>query len=644
MKSDSRANSAGGVETLSKRPSTAQSAQREAELSAAEKVTKAAKVPPKQRTKEDISILVGFLLSVPKLKKFQPSTAAQVAERVSAIEASPEKFVFMQGEQPNAYYMLVTGKCALYIRDDNEDGLGRETKTLRAKDGVGDNELLEGGVRPWSCKAVELTILLEVEADVFMLVLSGGFIREREEKISFLASLPQFKGMAREVLSRIAHCFHEREFDSKEIVVRQGQPSRHLFVIKSGQVSVFVDPDYDPTVVNSVADADPKNCMQVCLLGAGTFIGDMSLDGSRRAATVIALHAVITYKVRRLEFKRIMPVEILDQMRRVAEEKARVQKEHMNRKATPLRDTILLGKDKIPVPKKLLRGYGLRRLGGLLDFDDGSLEGASEVAPVGKKDQPRIPTITGDSKVPTQRQRLVYNTSLVSGTRLESKAIQQIRVISPIRSMLGQGPVKTTTKQSPRLKTSGVFGTVFTPGRKESVQFTSMSTIPTLPGRSLSVPKTALAPQSPRTPRRPCSPRRAKSEDISAYLTHQVFKSSLVPHNVQRPKTPRARTPAGQTRGSDVPSLNLSSLKKAGSGMVQRVTFPDEKVGRTTSAPSQFGPGPTKRVPPVVICRKSQTIDASYEDNKKNEENMDSAVSPRRSCMHFKPLSFKKKG
>lgn len=53
-------------------------------------------------------------------------------------------------------------------------------------------------------------MLLKVDGTVFMRVLSGGFIRERQEKINFLASLPQFKGMAREVLSRIAHCFHEK--------------------------------------------------------------------------------------------------------------------------------------------------------------------------------------------------------------------------------------------------------------------------------------------------------------------------------------------------------------------------------------------------------------------------------------------------
>lgn len=57
---------------------------------------------------------------------------------------------------------------------------------------------------------MDFTELLVVEAVVFMRVLSGGFIRERQEKVNFLASLPQFKGMCRDVLSRIAHCFHEK--------------------------------------------------------------------------------------------------------------------------------------------------------------------------------------------------------------------------------------------------------------------------------------------------------------------------------------------------------------------------------------------------------------------------------------------------
>lgn len=57
--------------------------------------------------------------------------------------------------------------------------------------------------------------------------------------------------------------------------------------------------------------------MQVCLLGGGTFIGDMSVRESgggpaRRSATVVALTELVTYKVPLKEFKRRMPADVLE--------------------------------------------------------------------------------------------------------------------------------------------------------------------------------------------------------------------------------------------------------------------------------------------------------------------------------------------
>lgn len=74
-----------------------------------------------------VSIIAEFLLSVPKLRKFQPSTAAELAADVGVRTIGPEEYLFMQGDVPEAYYVLVSGKCALYIREDDEDGLGRTT-------------------------------------------------------------------------------------------------------------------------------------------------------------------------------------------------------------------------------------------------------------------------------------------------------------------------------------------------------------------------------------------------------------------------------------------------------------------------------------------------------------------------------------
>lgn len=57
--------------------------------------------------------------------------------------------------------------------------------------------------------------------------------------------------------------------------------------------------------------------MQVCLLGGGAIIGDMSVRESggappRRSATVVALTELVTYKVPLKEFKRRMPADVLE--------------------------------------------------------------------------------------------------------------------------------------------------------------------------------------------------------------------------------------------------------------------------------------------------------------------------------------------
>lgn len=61
----------------------------------------------------------------------------------------------------------------------------------------------------------------------------------------------------------------------------------------------------------------PVACCQVCLLGSGSIIGDMSVrEGPagppRRSATVVALTELLTYKVPLREFKRRMPPDVLE--------------------------------------------------------------------------------------------------------------------------------------------------------------------------------------------------------------------------------------------------------------------------------------------------------------------------------------------
>jgi CRP-like cAMP-binding protein len=55
-------------------------------------------------------------------------------------------------------------------------------------------------------------------------------------QVSFLAELPALKGLSPAYLRSLAHCFHQVQFEPREVLVRQGDVSDCLYVLKSGQV------------------------------------------------------------------------------------------------------------------------------------------------------------------------------------------------------------------------------------------------------------------------------------------------------------------------------------------------------------------------------------------------------------------------
>lgn len=54
--------------------------------------------------------------------------------------------------------------------------------------------------------------------------------------MTFLGDLPALKGLYSSYLRSLAHCFHQVHFEPREVVVRQGELSDCMYVLKSGQV------------------------------------------------------------------------------------------------------------------------------------------------------------------------------------------------------------------------------------------------------------------------------------------------------------------------------------------------------------------------------------------------------------------------
>jgi CRP-like cAMP-binding protein len=71
--------------------------------------------------------------------------------------------------------------------------------------------------------------------------------------------------------------------------------------------------------------------MQLVLLGAGAFIGDMTLlnASSIRSASVAALTEVYTLRISNTLFLRLVPQTTLDHMRDIVEQKEIMTRQHL---------------------------------------------------------------------------------------------------------------------------------------------------------------------------------------------------------------------------------------------------------------------------------------------------------------------------
>ncbi len=94
-----------------------------------------------------------------------------------------------------------------------------------------------------------------------------------------LARVPLFAGLDQTALSVIARNAFVRRVGREQILFSQGEPSDHLFLVRSGRLRVFVVSTHGEELVLSVS-------------GPGAALGELSLlDREPRSATVEALEA-----------------------------------------------------------------------------------------------------------------------------------------------------------------------------------------------------------------------------------------------------------------------------------------------------------------------------------------------------------------
>jgi CRP-like cAMP-binding protein len=104
-----------------------------------------------------------------------------------------------------------------------------------------------------------------------------GWIRDRDQlnRVGVLARTPVFSGLPRRLLGRLAAQLFEKGYESGDVIFREGDPGKGLFVVLTGEIEVLRD-----TV---------RGTERLALFGPGSAFGEMALiDDQPRSATARA--------------------------------------------------------------------------------------------------------------------------------------------------------------------------------------------------------------------------------------------------------------------------------------------------------------------------------------------------------------------
>lgn len=115
-----------------------------------------------------------------------------------------------------------------------------------------------------------------------------------KQELQFLQSIPLFDQLSTAALRELEQSIIKRKVAQSEILFREGDPGEVLYIVKAGQVRIYVSGSHTET--------------SVILFGRpGDIFGELAIvDGLPRSASATALEDTIVYTLERTTFRTLM--------------------------------------------------------------------------------------------------------------------------------------------------------------------------------------------------------------------------------------------------------------------------------------------------------------------------------------------------
>lgn len=189
--------------------------------------------------------------------------------------------IIHQGDEADAFYVLVSGRARVVRRADNGEEL--TLQRLAPGDEFGEG-LLTGGKRSATIRCSTTVEALRLgRSDFLRLVGKFPELRQSLESMSrwrtlhgFLYEFSNFGRLSAPALQALMSRLEEARFGKGEIILREGDPAGPMYLVREGRVRVFTGPREQPHHLGFYREGD--------------FFGELAiLTGARRAATAEAV-------------------------------------------------------------------------------------------------------------------------------------------------------------------------------------------------------------------------------------------------------------------------------------------------------------------------------------------------------------------
>ncbi|XP_063067282.1 cGMP-dependent protein kinase 1-like [Engraulis encrasicolus] len=240
------------------------------------------------KSKESYELIQKALLDNDFMKHLEQSQILTIMDCMHPTTIAQGCCVIQEGDDGSLVYVLEEGVVEVTKG-------GQKLCTIEPGKVFGELAILYNCTRTATVTALTDIKLWAIDRQGFQTIMMRTGLIKHSQYMEFLRSVPSFKTLTEDVLSKVADVLEETHYSDGDYIIRQGATGDTFFIISEGQVKVTQQksPSEEPVFLTT--------------LSRGDWFGEQALKGEDvRTASVTAVRDVTCLVVDRESFKQLI--------------------------------------------------------------------------------------------------------------------------------------------------------------------------------------------------------------------------------------------------------------------------------------------------------------------------------------------------